>query len=125
MGEYIINFSSNIKEGILGIIGSITAMFAPLYPIFLGLKTWAKKYLNWAPNFLKKVKDTMPNLESELEKKEKEKEGKILELENQKHKVYKLKVVLKNVSLKYLQMNTMKIATSLCHIISVQVTKVG
>ncbi|MBK8394122.1 MAG: protein kinase [Leptospiraceae bacterium] len=85
IGEYIINFSSNIKEGILGIIGSITAMFAPLYPIFLGLKTWAKKYLNWAPNFLKKVKDTMPNLESELEKKEKEKEGKILELENQKN----------------------------------------
>lgn len=84
IGEWIQNFAINSKEWIFGVIGSIAAMLSPLMPVYYGLKSWAGKYLNWAPGFLKKIKETVPDLNAELEKKEKEKEEKFLELENKK-----------------------------------------
>ncbi|HNE09007.1 MAG TPA: P-loop NTPase fold protein [Leptospiraceae bacterium] len=84
IGVWIQSFAFNTKEWILGVIGSITAMLSPLLPIYYGLKSWSQKYLNWGPNFLKKIKDTIPDLNKELENKEKEKQEKFLELENKK-----------------------------------------
>ena len=59
-------------------------MLAPVYPIYVGLKSWVTKYLNWSPQFFKKIKDTIPDLNAELEKKEKEKEKKLADLEAKK-----------------------------------------
>jgi len=84
IGEWLSDFAANTKEWIFGLIASVTAVLAPIYPFYLGLKTWANKYLNWAPNFFKKVKDSIPNLQSELEKKENEKEQRLADLESQK-----------------------------------------
>ncbi|HRG73232.1 MAG TPA: P-loop NTPase fold protein [Leptospiraceae bacterium] len=79
--DKITKFSTDL---LLSVIGSITAMLAPVYPIYVGLKSWATKYLNWSPQFFKKIKDTIPDLNAELEKKEKEKEKKLADLEAKK-----------------------------------------
>ncbi len=82
--EWFSQFAKDTKEWIFGIIGSITAIIAPLYPLYLGLKSWASKYLNWAPKFLKKIKETIPSLDKALEKKEEEKKTKLAALEVKK-----------------------------------------
>lgn len=82
--EPLSNFAYNSKEWILSIFGSITAVLAPLYPTYLALKSWATKNLNWAPNFFKKIKETIPDLNLELEKKQEEKKIKLAALEEKK-----------------------------------------
>ena len=50
----------------------------------MGLTSWVTKYLKRPPEFGKKMKDTIPDLNAELEKKEKEKEKKLADLEAKK-----------------------------------------
>jgi serine/threonine protein kinase len=82
--NWLANLSQILEDRFLSVVGSITAMLTPVYPIYVGLKSWVTKYLNWSPQFFKKIKDNIPDLNAELEKKEKEKEKKLADLEAKK-----------------------------------------